>query len=182
MPCKQYFLNYFGQNKGYHGLVQLLSVKFIFLDKAMKFGKKCENSRFSLFFVWSNKNPKCWCKMIVRTMAEICAKFLISRLKIGEAMAISLVAMATATLILFLDVGFELISFYIFFLFSCWQFLFTMSVFREIRRKDVIWNDDVVKFMTSQHGNVTYLRYVVLIKPLGQIRSQTESWKNLHSN
>ena len=80
--------------------------------------------------------------MIVRTMVEICAKFLISRLKIGGAMAISLVAMATATLILFLDVVFELIEarilFYIFLWFSCRQFLFTMSVFREIRRKDVI--------------------------------------------
>ena len=57
-------------------------------------------------------------------------------------MAISLVAMATATLILFLDVVFELIeariSFYLFFWFSCRQFLFTMSVFREIRRKDLI--------------------------------------------
>ena len=47
--------------------------------------------------------------MIVRTKVEICAKVLISRLKIGEAMAISLVAMATATLIVFLDVVFELI-------------------------------------------------------------------------
>ena len=57
-------------------------------------------------------------------------------------MAISLVAMATATLISFLDVVFELIeakiSFYIFFWFSCRQFLFTMSIFREIRRKDLI--------------------------------------------
>ena len=52
-------------------------------------------------------------------MVEICAKFLISRLRIGGAMAISRVAMATATLILFLDVVFKLIeariSFYIFF-------------------------------------------------------------------
>ena len=39
-----YFLNYFGQNKGYHGLLQLFSVKFIFLDKAMNSGKKYENS------------------------------------------------------------------------------------------------------------------------------------------
>ena len=39
-------------------------------------------------------------------MVEICVKFLISRLKIGGAMAISPVAMATATLILFLDVFF----------------------------------------------------------------------------
>ena len=57
-------------------------------------------------------------------------------------MAISLVAMATVTLILFLDVVFELIeariSFYIFFWFSFRRFLFTMSVFREIRRKVVI--------------------------------------------
>ena len=50
-------------------------------------------------------------------------------------MAISVVAMATATLILFLDVVFELI---IFFWFSCRQLLFTMSVFSEIRRKDLI--------------------------------------------
>ena len=57
-------------------------------------------------------------------------------------MAIFLVAMATATLILFLDVVSELIeartSFYIFFWFSCRQFLFTISVFRKIRRKDLI--------------------------------------------
>ena len=49
-------------------------------------------------------------------------------------MAISLVAMATATLILFLDVVSDhieaRISFYIFFRFSCRQFLFTVSVFR----------------------------------------------------
>ena len=95
-----------------------------------------------LVFVRTNKNLKCWCKMIVRTMVEICAKFLISRLKIGGAMAISLVAMATATLILFLDEVCELtearISFYIFFWFSCRQFLFTMSIFREVRRKYLI--------------------------------------------
>ena len=57
-------------------------------------------------------------------------------------MAISLVAIATATLILFLDVVFELIeariSFYKFFWFSCRQFLFTMSVFSDIRRKYLI--------------------------------------------
>ena len=153
MPYKQYFLNYFGQNKGYHGLLQLFAVKFIFLDKAMSSWKKCENLWFSLFFVWSNKNPKCGCKMIVRTMVEICAKFVISRLKIEGAMAITLVAMATANLILFLDVVFELIeariSFYIFFSFSCWQFLFTVSVFKEIRKNDLIWNDDVIVLMTS---------------------------------
>ena len=47
-------------------------------------------------------------------------------------MAISLVAMATATLILLLDVVSEhieaRISFYIFFWFSCRQFLFTVSL------------------------------------------------------
>ena len=136
----------------------------------MNSGKKCENSWFSLFFVWTNKNPKCWCKMIVRTKVEICAKFLISRLKTGEAMAISLVAMATATLILFLDVVFELIEarilFYIFFWFSCRQFLFTMSVFSEVRRKDLIWNDDVIVLMTSwnlwRHSMGMSLIYVML--------------------
>ena len=56
--------------------------------------------------------------MIVRAMVEICAKFLISRLKIGGAMAISLVAMATATLTLFLDVVFELIEEFCFTCFS----------------------------------------------------------------
>ena len=57
-------------------------------------------------------------------------------------MAISFVAMATSTLILFLDVVFglieERISFYIFFWFSCGQFMFLKSVFREVRRKDLI--------------------------------------------
>ena len=153
MPCKQYFLDYFGQNKGYHGLLQLFSVKFIFLEKAMNSGKKCEKSWLSLFFVWTSKNPKCGCKMILRTMVKICTKFLISRLRIGGAMAISFVAMATAPLILFLDVIFKLIeariSFYIFFWFSCRQFLLTKSVFREIRRKYSIWNDDVIVLMTS---------------------------------
>ena len=81
-------------------------------------------------------------KMIVRTMVEICARFLISRLKIGGAMTISFVAIATATLNVFLVVVFELnearISFYIFFWFSYRQFLFIMFVFSEIRRKDLI--------------------------------------------
>ena len=91
--------------------------------------------------------------MIVRTIVEICAKCLISWLKIAGAMAISLVAIATATLILILDVIFEFIEarilFYIFFWFSCRQFLFTMSVFREIRRKDLVGNDDVLVLMAS---------------------------------
>ena len=56
-------------------------------------------------------------------------------------MAIFPVALATATLIFFLDLVFELIeakiSFYIFFWFSCRQFLFTKPVFKETRRKDL---------------------------------------------
>ena len=48
--------------------------------------------------------------MIVQTMVQICAKYVISRLKIEGVMAISPVAMATATLILFFDVVFELIE------------------------------------------------------------------------
>ena len=40
-------------------------------------------------------------------MVQIYAKFLISQLKIGGAMAVFPVAMATATLYLFLDVVFE---------------------------------------------------------------------------
>ena len=43
-------------------------------------------------------------------MVKICPKFLISWLKTGDAMAISFVAMTTATLISFLDVVFELIE------------------------------------------------------------------------
>ena len=59
----------------------------------------------------------------------------------------------TATITLFLDVVFELIkariSFYTFSWFYWRQFLFTMSVFKEIRRKDLIWNDDVIVLKTS---------------------------------
>ena len=49
MPCKQYFLNYFGQNKGYHGFLQLFSVKFIFLNKAMNSGKNVKIHDFHYF-------------------------------------------------------------------------------------------------------------------------------------
>ena len=63
----------------------------------MNSGGKCEKSEYG-------------CKMIVQTMVQICAKSSISRLKIGGAMDISRVAMATATLILFFDVVFELIE------------------------------------------------------------------------
>ena len=52
MPCKQYFLNYFGQNKGYHGLLQFFSVKFIFLDKAMNPGEKNEKIRDFHYFLF----------------------------------------------------------------------------------------------------------------------------------
>ena len=89
--------------------------------------------------------------MIVWSVVEICAKFLISRL--GGATAISVAAIATATLILFLDVVFELnearISFYIFFWLPCLQFLFISSVFKEISRKNLIKNDDAIVLMTS---------------------------------
>ena len=43
------FLNYFGQNKGYHELLQLFSVKFIFLDKAMNSGKNVKVRGFHYF-------------------------------------------------------------------------------------------------------------------------------------
>ena len=46
-----------------------------------------------------------------------------------------------------------------------------MSVFKEIRRKDLIWNDDVIVLMTSQHENVAYLRYFVLKTVLKPIRN-----------
>ena len=49
MPCKQYFLNYFGQHKEYHGLLQLLSVKFIFLNKTMNSGKNVKIRDFHYF-------------------------------------------------------------------------------------------------------------------------------------
>ena len=48
--------------------------------------------------------------MIVQTIVQICAKYLISLLKTGGVMAISLVAMASVTLFLFPDVVFELIE------------------------------------------------------------------------
>ena len=60
-------------------------------------------------------------------------------------MAISLVAMATATLILFLDVVFEIMRQE----FRLHIFLVLLSVFREIRRKALIGNDDVIVLMTS---------------------------------
>ena len=45
----------------------------------MNFGKKCENLWFSLFLVWTNKNPKYGCKMIVQTnSADLCKIFNLS--------------------------------------------------------------------------------------------------------
>ena len=82
-------------------------------------GKNVKIRDFQYFLFEATKNPICWRKMTVRTTVEICAKLLISQLTIGGVVAISLVAMVTATLILVLDVVFELIEagilFYIFF-------------------------------------------------------------------
>ena len=77
--------------------------------------------------------------MIVQTIVQICAKYFISRLKTGRVMAISLVAMATATLILFLDVVFELIEERIWFIYFFGSlvdsFCSLCLFFREIKRK-----------------------------------------------
>ena len=77
--------------------------------------------------------------MIVQTIVQICAKYLISRLKIGGVMAISLVAMATTTLILFLGVVFELIEERIWFMYFSGSlvdsFCSLCLFFREIKRK-----------------------------------------------
>ena len=51
MPCKQFILHYFGQNKGCHGILQLFSVKFIFLDKVMNSGKNVKIRGFQFFLV-----------------------------------------------------------------------------------------------------------------------------------
>ena len=77
--------------------------------------------------------------MIVQTMVQICAKFLISRLKTEGAMAASLVVMATDTLFLFLDVVFEGIEERIWFVYSSGSlvdsFCSLCLFFREIKRK-----------------------------------------------
>ena len=78
--------------------------------------------------------------MIVRTMVEICAKFLMSRLKIGGAMAISLVAMAAATLILFLDVVFS---------FTYFPGSFVDSFCSLCLFSEKLGNDDAFVLMTS---------------------------------
>ena len=49
MPCKHYFLNYFGKNKGYNGFLQLISDKNIFLNKAMNSGKNVKIRDFHDF-------------------------------------------------------------------------------------------------------------------------------------
>ena len=70
-------------------------------------------------------------KLIVQAMVQICAKLLISRLKI--------VAMATTILILFLDVVFELIEERIWFIYFSGSlvdsFCSLCLFFREIKRK-----------------------------------------------
>ena len=67
-------------------------------------------------------------------------------------MAISLVAMATATLILFLDVVFVLIKEIIWFIYFSGSvvdsFCSLCLFFREIKRKALIGNDDVIVLMT----------------------------------
>ena len=80
--------------------------------------------------------------MIVQTIAQTCAKYLISRLKLEE-LAISLVAMATATLLLFFDVVFELIEERIWFIYFsgslvgsfCSLCLFTEKLRESFNRK-----------------------------------------------
>ena len=83
----------------------------------------------------------------------------------------SFVAMATATLFLFLDVVFEGNEERIWIIYYSGSLVDSFCplclVFREIKRKALIGNDDVIvfdviKLLTSQHGNVTSLRYVVL--------------------
>ena len=74
-------------------------------------------------------------------------------------MAISLVAMAKATLILFLDVVFEPIKERICFIHFSGSlvdsFCLLSLFFREVKGKALRGNDYVIKFMTSQGGNVT---------------------------
>ena len=77
--------------------------------------------------------------MIVQTIVQISSKYFISRLKIGGVVAISFVAMATATLILFIDVVFEYIEKKIWFIYFYGSlvdsFCSLCLFFREIKRK-----------------------------------------------
>ena len=70
-------------------------------------------------------------------------------------MAISFVAMATATLILFLDVVFVLIEARIWFIYFFGSlvdsFCSLCLFFREIKKKALIGNDDVIVLMTSSN-------------------------------
>ena len=70
-------------------------------------------------------------------------------------MAISLVAMATATLTLSLDVVFEFIEERIWFLYFCGSlvdsFCLLCLFFREIKRKALLGNNDVIVLMTSSN-------------------------------
>ena len=80
--------------------------------------------------------------MIVQTMVQICAKFLVSRLKTGGVVGISFVPMATATIFLFIDVAFEGIVQRIWFIYTFWffsrQFLFTISVLGWITNFNIV--------------------------------------------
>ena len=70
-------------------------------------------------------------------------------------MAVSLVAMATATLILFLDVVFELIeerTLFIYFSGSLVDSFCSLCLFfKEIERKSLIGNDDVIVLIASSN-------------------------------
>ena len=66
-------------------------------------------------------------------------------------MAVSLVAMATATLFLFVGVVFERIEEQNWFIYLSGS----LACFRMDKRKARIRNDDVITLMTTQRGNVT---------------------------
>ena len=73
--------------------------------------------------------------MIVQTMVQICDQYLISRLKIGGALAVSLVVIETATLFLFLDAVFGLY----------------LGYNKINKRRAIIRNDDVIVLMRSSN-------------------------------
>ena len=85
------------------------------------------------YILFEQQKSKIWSKMIVQTI------YFIPRLKTGGVIAISLVAMATATLILFLDVVFELVEERVWFIYFCGSpvnsFCSLCLFFREIKRK-----------------------------------------------
>ena len=97
--------------------------------------------------------------MIVQTIVQICTKFLIFRLKIGGAMAFSLLPWQLPLFFIsFADVVFEGIEERIWFIYFsgslvdsfCSPCLFCDEK-RENRRKAIIINNDVIASMTSSH-------------------------------